>query len=90
MKVKTFETAVTYSDIRPVSVPDVAGPGAWFTVCLKVVEDLQDPVHGARRPFQSPGGPAGTQAGATGHPRAGLDPTATDGRVIVVGLQVGR
>lgn len=40
MKVKTSGTGVTYPDICPVSVPNVAGPGAWFTVCLKVVEDL--------------------------------------------------
>lgn len=79
MKVKTSGTDVTYSDICPVSVPNVAGPGAWFTVCLKVVEDLQDPVHGARGPFQSSSGPAGTQAGAAGHPRTGLDPTTTYG-----------
>lgn len=71
-------------------MPDVASPGARLAVGLKVVEDLQDPVHGARRPLQAPGRAAGAHGGAGGHPGAGLDPTTTRGRVIVVGFQVGR
>lgn len=81
---------VPYPDICSISVPDVTSPGAWFAVCLKVMKDLQNSVHGAWGPLKAASRAAGTNTGTTRHPRTGFNPTATRCGVIVVGFQVGR
>lgn len=80
----------SYPDIRGISVPDITSPGTWFTICLKVMEDLENAVHGARGPLKAPSGAAGTNAGNTRHPGPGFNPTTTRCGVIEVGFQVGR
>lgn len=79
----------SYPDICAIPMPDITGPVAGFTVCLKIMEDFQNPIHGARRPFKASGRATGTNTSAAGHPRTGFNPTTT-GRVVVVGFQVGR
>lgn len=81
---------VSYPDICSISMPDITGPGAWFAICLKVVEDLENPVHGARRPLEASSRAAGANTRTTRHPGPGFNPTTTRCRVIKVGLQVGR
>lgn len=37
----------SYPDVGRISVSDIGGPAAVFSVGLKVMEDFQNPVHGA-------------------------------------------
>lgn len=64
-------------DICGISMPDITSPGTWFTVCLKVMEDLQNPVHGAQGALKASCRAAGTNTGTTGDARPGFNPTTT-------------
>lgn len=81
---------MSYPDICAVPMPDITGPVAGFTVCLKIMEDFQNPIHGAWGPFKAPGRATSANTSVAGHPRTGFNPTTTGCRVIVVGFQVGR
>lgn len=83
---KVGNASVSYPDICSISMPDITSPGAWFTVRLKVMEDFQNPIHGAWGPLKSPGRTTGTNTGAAGHPRTGFNPTTTCCRMIVIGF----
>lgn len=78
----------SYPDICRISVPDITGPGARFAVCLKVMEDLKNPVHGAQGALQTPS--RATSARTTRHASPGFNPTTTRCGVIKAGFQVGR
>lgn len=62
----------SYPDICSISVPDITCPGARFTVCLKVMEDLKNSIHGCWSPLQT--SCRTTCAGTTWQPRSGFNP----------------
>lgn len=80
----------SHPNICSISMSDITSPVAWFTVCLEIMEDFQNPIHGTWGPFKGSSRAAGTNASSTGHSRTGFNPTTTRCRVIVVGFQVGR
>lgn len=86
----TKNASMSYPDICAFPMPDITGPVTGFTVCLKIMEDFQNSIHGARGPFKASGRATGTNTSAAGHPRTGFNPTTTGWWVIVVGFQVRR
>lgn len=68
---------MSYPDICAIPVPYITGPVTGFAVCLKIMEDFQNPIHRAWGPFKTSGRATGTNTSAAGHPRTGFDPTTT-------------
>lgn len=68
---------LSYPDICAIPMPYITGPVTGFTVRLKIMEDFQNPIHGAWGPFETSSRATGTDTGVAGYPRTGFNPTTT-------------